>query len=102
MGEVTPVIELRQQGGDVLLPVKVVPKASRDRIVGELDGALKIAVSAPPEKGAANKAVCTLVARTLGIRAQQVNVDSGHGSPRKSLRITGVTAADVARLFTSE
>lgn len=102
MGEVTPVIELKQQGNDVLLPVKVVPKSSRDRIVGELDGALKIAVSAAPEKGAANQAVCKLVAKSLGIRTQQVSVDAGHGSPRKTLRITGVTTAAVAKLFTSE
>lgn len=97
-----PVIELRQQGGDVLLPVKVVPKSSRDRIIGELDGALKIAVAAPPEKGAANQAVCKLVAKSLGIRTQQVGVDAGHGSPRKTLRISGVAVAAVTKLFTSE
>ena len=50
-------IQLSQQGDDVLLPVKVVPKSSRDKIVGELDGALKITVAAAPEKGAANDAV---------------------------------------------
>lgn len=96
-----PVIQLKRQGDDVLLPVKVVPKSSRDRIVGELDGTLKIAVSAPPQKGAANQAVCRLIARALGVRVQQVSVDSGHGSARKSLRIAGVSPADVARLFTS-
>ncbi len=88
-------IQLTQQRGDVLLPVKVVPKSSRDRIIGELDGRLKIAVSAPPEKGAANQAVCKLIAKTLGIRAQQIQVHSGDTSPRKVLRITGVTADQV-------
>ena len=83
-------LKLGQQGQDVLLPVKVVPKASRDRIVGELDGAIKIAVSAPPEKGAANEAVRKLLAGTLGLRLQQVQVDSGHASPRKIMRISGV------------
>jgi uncharacterized protein (TIGR00251 family) len=84
-------IQLGAQGGDVLLPVKVVPKASRDRIVGELDGALKISVAAAPERGAANTAVCRLVAKALGIRAQQVTVDAGHASPRKVLRISGIS-----------
>ena len=84
-------IQLIPDDGDVLLPVKVVPKSSRDRVVGELDGALKIAVSAPPEKGAANKAVCKLIAKTLGLHIQQVRVDAGHGSPRKTLRITGTS-----------
>ncbi len=88
-------LKLTQQGSDVLLAVKVVPKSSRDRIVGELDGALKIAVSAPPEKGAANAAVCKLLARTLGLRVQQVTVEAGHGSPRKTVRICGTTTTAV-------
>lgn len=92
-------IQLGTQGGDVLLPVKVVPKASRDRIVGELDGALKISVAAAPERGAANTAVCRLVAKALGIRAQQVTVDTGHGSPRKVIRISGVSQAMVSSLL---
>ena len=80
-------IQMTRDGPDVLLPVKVVPKASRDRIVGELDGALKVAVAAPPEKGAANRAVCRLIAKALGLRVQQVSVETGHGSPRKTLRL---------------
>jgi len=94
-------VSLTRKGDDVLLPVKVVPKSSRDRIVGELDGALKIAVSAPPEKGAANKAVCKLIAKALGLHTQQVCVDTGHGSPRKALRITG-TSIDHVRDALSE
>ena len=60
-------IQLSRQGNDVLIPVKVVPKSSRDRVVGELDGSLKVTVSAAPEKGAANRAVCKLIAKTLGV-----------------------------------
>ena len=71
-------ITLSQQGQDVLLPVKVVPKASRDKIVGELDGALKSTVAAAPEKGAANTAVCKLIAKALGLRTAQVTVDADH------------------------
>ncbi|MCL2330678.1 MAG: DUF167 domain-containing protein [Phycisphaerae bacterium] len=93
MGE--RLLRITQQGTDILLDVKVVPKSSRDRIVGELEGALKVAVSAAPERGAANEAVCKLVAKTLGLRVQQVTVEAGHTSPRKTLRITGITAEAV-------
>lgn len=92
-------IELRTAGGDVFLPVKVVPKASRDRIMGELSGMLKVSVSAAPERGAANEAVCKLIARGLGIRAGQVTVETGHASPRKTLRICGSDSASVKRLW---
>lgn len=88
-------IEVTQQGDDVLLAVKVVPNASRDRVVGELDGALKISVTAAPERGAANKAVCRLLARILGVRSQQVRVDTGQTAPRKTVRISGVSVEDV-------
>ena len=38
-------IELVAQGNAVLIPVKVVPGASKTRIMGELDGRLKVAVA---------------------------------------------------------
>lgn len=84
-------LNVTQSGDDLLLDVKVVPKSSRDRIVGELDGALKVAVSAAPEKGAANAAVCKLLAKSLGLRSQQVAVEAGQTNPRKTLRIAGTT-----------
>lgn len=92
-------LNVTQQGTDVLLDVKVVPKSSRDRIVGELEGALKVAVSAAPERGAANKAVCKLIAKSLGLRIQQVTVESGHTHPRKTLRISGSTSANIKALI---
>lgn len=92
-------LQLSQSGSDVLVPVKVVPKSSRDRIVGELDGALKISVSAAPEKGAANKAVRRLLATALGVRVQHITVESGHGSPRKWIRVQNLRAQDVVRVL---
>jgi hypothetical protein len=90
-------IEMIQQNDDVLLPVKVVPNASRDKIMGELDGALKVNISAAPEKGAANKALCKLLANQLGIKAKQISVDMGLTSPHKTLRITGLNADQIRR-----
>ena len=92
-------IKITGQDDNVLVPLKVVPNASRDRVMGELEGALKVCVSAAPERGAANKAVCKLVARTLGIRGQQVRIVAGHGSPRKTLSISGLSAEEVRRVL---
>lgn len=79
----------------VLIAVKAVPGAKRDEIVGRLGDRLKIRVSAPPEGGKANKAICELVARELGIRAQDVEVVRGTSSPEKTLRVRGVRAEDL-------
>jgi uncharacterized protein (TIGR00251 family) len=89
-------IPLTQQPDGVRFALKVVPGASRDRIVGVLGDALKVAVSKPPADGAANKAVVTLLAKALGVRMQNVSVVRGHGSPRKEVRITGLSLAELS------
>ncbi len=75
----------------VLVPVQVVPGASRNRIYGEHDGRLKIAVTAAPEKGKANKAVCEFLASAMGISKSQVQVVSGHTARLKEVLIERVT-----------
>jgi len=92
-------IELTETNGDVIISVKAVPNASRNKIAGELDGALKINIAAAPERGAANKAICKLLAKTLGIRTQQVTVETGLTSPRKTVRITNVSADDIRKMI---
>ena len=69
------------------LNIKVVPGASRDQIVGWLGDALKIKVTAPPEKGKANEAVVTLLAKPLDVRRDTIEIVSGHGSPAKTVDI---------------
>ena len=75
------------EGDAVLVPVKVVPGASRTRIVGEWDGRLKVAVAAAPEGGKANDALTALLAGQLGLRPRSVIVVNGHASPVKTVRI---------------
>jgi len=74
------------------LEVKVVPGARRDALAGWLGDALKLRVSAPPEKGRANEAVVQLVADVLGVSPRCVAIVSGHSSPRKRLVIEGLDA----------
>ncbi len=77
----------------VRLPVKVVPGASRSRVVGALGDALKAQVAAPPEGGKANAALCELLALAFGVPARSVQVVSGAGSPRKVVAIAGIDVA---------
>lgn len=81
------------------LNVKVVPGSSRDQIVGWLGDALKIKVSAPPEKGRANEAVIELLATKLGIGTDDIEIVSGHSSPSKIVAITGMTAEAITKAF---
>ncbi|MEX2215230.1 MAG: DUF167 domain-containing protein [Phycisphaeraceae bacterium] len=81
------------------LRVKVVPGASRTRIVGVLGDRLKVAVSAAPEGGKANRAVCELIGKVIGVPARDVSILTGQTNPLKTLEIRGVSmAALVERL----
>ena len=84
-----------QTDGALLLAIKVVPGASRQRIVGPHGDRLKLAVTAPPEGGKANRAVCELLAGALGLPVRGVAVVAGTASPFKTVRLAGLDAAAV-------
>lgn len=81
------------------LKVKVVPGSSRNQIVGWLGDALKIKVTAPPEKGKANEAVIELLAETLDISTDDIEVVSGHSSPSKLIAIGGMDDETIKKAF---
>ena len=71
------------------------PGASREGIAGWLGDALKVRVSAPPEKGKANAAVESLIAAALAVPRSDVRIVSGHGTARKVVEIDRLDAAQV-------
>lgn len=79
------------------LNVRVIPNASRDVIVGWHAGALKIKVSAQPESGKANQAVCALLAKQLKLQKRAVTVVSGATSQTKRLQVVGLSEEAVRR-----
>jgi len=85
--------------GGVRIEVKVIPGASRTRYLGLLDGRLKIAVAAAPERGKANAELEAFVARRLGLRRRDVSVEAGRTSPIKTLHIANVESEAVRRAF---
>lgn len=76
--------------GGSLIGVKAVPGASRDAIAGVLGERLKVRISAPPEGGKANKAICELIAAHLGRKSRDVEIVGGQTSPEKHVRVRGV------------
>ncbi|WP_343035920.1 DUF167 family protein [Hongsoonwoonella zoysiae] len=78
----------------VRLFVRVTPKAAKDGIDGirTLDdgrAVIQVRVRAVPDKGAANKAVLTVVAKVLGLSRSSVTLESGSTSRIKTLRVDG-------------
>ena len=79
--------------GGVEIRVKAVPGASRDRVAGVLGDALKVQVSAAPEKGKANQAIIRVLSEALGVAARQITLISGGTQARKRFRIGSLSGA---------
>lgn len=73
------------------LAFRLTPRSGRDAVLGvkDVDGMLEVqaCVTAPPDNGKANKALCKLVASELGIAKSKVEVASGQTSRHKRLAI---------------
>ena len=88
-------LELIERPNGVELAVKVVPGASRTKIVGVWNRALRLVVAAPPEGGKANAAVCQVLAEACGVRRADVELISGHTRPVKRILLGGTNAGTV-------
>jgi uncharacterized protein len=92
------VIRICARGDALLIDVVVSPRASRSAILGEHDGALKVALAAPPVDGAANRALIELLSGLLSVPKRHVSLVRGEGSKRKTLAIHGVSKEAIAAL----
>lgn len=93
----TPRAVISASEAGVVIRLKAVPGARRDEITGVLGDRLKVRVSAPPEGGKANRAICALLAETLGVKGRDVEIISGHTSPEKTARVVGIDPAAAER-----
>lgn len=84
----------------VVLEILCQPGATRTELVGLHSDALKIRVSAAPERGQANRVLCAFVADLLGVSRGDVLVQAGTRSRRKRLLVHAQSAKDVMRRVT--
>ena len=89
--------------GGVLVDVRLTPRGGRDAIEGvacRADGrlVLKARVRAAPTEGAANAALCRLLADAVGVAPSQATLVAGAKAREKRVRISGDGARLVAAL----
>lgn len=90
---------IEETADGVVFEVKVVPGSSRSSVEGLWDGMLKVKISAPPEKGKANKSLAAFLADKLGVKKGAVEIISGMTNPVKKVRVTGVKAESAVSLL---
>ncbi|MCG2769383.1 MAG: DUF167 domain-containing protein [Anaerolineae bacterium] len=78
-----------------IFKVRVVPRASANRVSGAYGDAIKICVTASPVQGAANKALLKFLAHQLGVRSYDIEILAGHSSRTKRIRVSGITTEKI-------
>ena len=89
---------LRETKEGLILSIKVIPRASKNEIVGWKDGWLKIKVCAPPEKGEANQAVVHLLAKAFKLPQNKIVLLRGANARKKEFLLVEYTQLEFERL----
>lgn len=90
-------IEVKESNDAVTFRVRVVTRASRTEIAGELDGALKVRIASPPVDGAANEELIRFLAKALGVARSDVAIVGGSASRSKLVRIDRADAGAIRK-----
>jgi len=72
------------------IEVRLRPRGSRDELAGLRDGVLQAKVTAAPVDGKANRALCKLIAKRVGVPPSRVAVVRGEKSREKVVRVEGI------------
>ena len=78
-----------------IIRVRVLPRTSKNQIVGMDGGVFKVKLTAPPVEGKANKALVQFLAKKLGLPKRDIEIVSGEHSREKSIRINGLSVEEV-------
>jgi uncharacterized protein (TIGR00251 family) len=89
-------INITEHADGCILPVRAQPGARKTGVVGEQGGSLKVAVTAPPDQGRANKALVEVIREALNLKRSQVTLLSGETSREKKFLIHGLTREELS------
>lgn len=95
-------LEIQERDGATVLSVRVQPRARKDELAGEMNGALKIRLQAPAVENHANDALIEFLAELLKTPKSAVRILSGDQSRIKRIEIRGVTGQQIHDLLAKE
>jgi uncharacterized protein (TIGR00251 family) len=95
-------LEIAEREDVVTFAVHVQPRASRDEVSGEREGALKVRLKAPAVEGRANEALQAYLAALLKRPKAAVSILSGERSRLKRVAVRGVSRNEILGLLERE
>lgn len=90
---------LSSVGSGTLLKCVIQPRASRSAIVGVHGSELKIALTAPPVDGQANKLLCEFMAESFKLPKSRVGLKSGLTSRHKVVELNGLDVVESEKIL---
>ena len=79
------------QGTDLLLRIKVQPKASKDAFCDVMGNCLKVRITAPPVNGKANQHLIKFLAKQFKVNQSQVELISGDTRREKRFKVSSLS-----------
>jgi uncharacterized protein (TIGR00251 family) len=87
------------RAAETVIQIKLVPRSSKNQILGKEGEAYRVKVTAPPVEGLANEALIELLAKKLKIPKKDLEILSGQRSRLKSVRVRGISSEEIGRLL---
>jgi uncharacterized protein len=79
------------------IKIKLIPRSSRNEILGREGDGYRVKVTSPPVEGMANKALIALLAEKLGVPKRDIEITGGKTSRMKTVRLHGLSEADIEK-----
>lgn len=86
-------IRFTAQEEAVTFTVRAQPRAIKSALAGEVEGALKVKIAAPPVDGAANEELIRFLAKLFEVPRRAITILSGETGKNKIVRIQGIDAS---------
>ncbi len=81
----------RRDGNDLVLNLRVQPRATPEGFAEPVGDAIKLRIKAAPVDGKANLQIIALLAKQFGVRRRQVTIEAGTTQRNKRVRICAPT-----------
>jgi len=84
----------RRDGNDLVIEMRVQPRAPRSGFAGLHGGRLRVRLQAPPVDGRANAALIAFIADSFAVPRASVVIEQGHTGRDKRVRIRDAPPLD--------
>ena len=81
------------------IKLKLIPRSSRNEILGKKGDFFRVKVTSPPIEGRANQALIELLSKSFNVPKRDIDIISGERSRIKQIRVHGLSFEDITSLL---